>query len=106
MGKNDRQSIDVTGLDMQKMDAESVDLGTKLWVRIESRFEIAPIVLVAPIINKGLRLNQRNALRPARYGFTLRPAGHRQATLEITERRLRYSSAERRGGRCGRRRRN
>src|SRR5690348_10850025 len=73
MRNDDRQRILMLRTNMNEMDVEAVDLGDELWDCTQSRFELAPVVVGAPIPRQRLHRRQLHTLRCIVDRFTFWP---------------------------------
>src|ERR1700675_632785 len=71
--------------DVQEMDSEPVNVGTKLRKRIDPSFERTPVISVAPPFEQRLCTAQRGPLPPVADGFPLRPSSRHKPALEIVD---------------------
>src|SRR5579863_3175933 len=75
---------------VDEMDVEPIDLGDELRQRIQSRFDLAPVVSCRPILRELLHRRKLHALRCIRDGFAFRPTCRLDASAQIDELRFRH----------------
>ena len=73
------------GPNVQEVNADPVDLGPELGMRVDARLRRPPVVLVAPVGAEFLDVGQRNALGPVVDGLGLRKARTREPVAQIVE---------------------
>src|ERR1700738_35105 len=71
--------------DVQEMDSEPVNVGTKLRKRIDPSFERTPVKGAPPPFNQPLSTAQRAPLPPVADSFPLRPPSRHKPALEIVD---------------------
>src|SRR4029453_18063196 len=67
------------------MNVEAVDLGEEIGVRVQLRFDLAPVVIGCPIPRERLNEGELHALRKVRDGFLLRESCRRDAPAHFVE---------------------
>src|SRR5688572_22359346 len=67
------------------MNVEAVDLGEEIGVRVQLRFDLAPVVIGRPIPRERLNEGELHALRKVRDGFLLRESCRRDAPAHFVE---------------------
>src|ERR1700732_1744530 len=70
---------------MNEMDIKAVDFGGELLESFQRGWARAPVVTVSPVSRKFPRVAQGNALAPVVDALGFRPAGLRQAGVQIVE---------------------
>ena len=64
-----RERVLVPRADLDEVNVHAVDTRHELWQGIQLRFNLAPVVVRAPVVHEGLQLLQLDALRAIRHGF-------------------------------------
>src|SRR6266850_8519241 len=81
---------------MQEVNAQSIDLGAKLRIGVQTPLEAAPVVGGTPVRDQRLDRGEGNALPPIVGGLAFRPARSLQAAARVADRRTRRHHSERR----------
>src|SRR5882724_11422305 len=92
--ENDRQSVLMRGPHVDEMNANPVDLCTKLREGVDASLKAPPVIPIAPIGDERLSFGQRHTLGPIRYQFPIRPPSIGESPFEIVQRCLRYIDLE------------
>src|SRR5262249_19254123 len=74
---------------------EPIDLGDELRQGVQSRLDLAPVVLCPPIASELLSRRELHALRVIRDRLSLRPPGRVDAPAQVGELRIRKIDMER-----------
>src|SRR5262249_20293830 len=80
------QGMRVARLDVDEVDVETVEPRLELRKRVELRFRLAPVVLVAPVGDQRLQLRELNTLRLIGDGLLVRPARRTNTVAQIDDR--------------------
>ena len=64
VGQQERAGVRLGRADVQKVDADAVDFGPELRMRVDARLRRPPVILVPPIGAELPHVRERNALRP------------------------------------------
>ena len=80
---DERQGIRVTGLHVNEMNVDPVDLGHEHWQRVESRLHLAPVVIGPPVADDLLEFPELIALRAICDGLLIGPSRFGDAPAEI-----------------------
>src|SRR5882724_3660573 len=78
------------------MNAQTVDPGSELRIRVQTSLETAPIIGATPVRDQLLYRGEGNTLLPIIDGLAFRPARGLQATARVADRRTRRHHSERR----------
>src|SRR5882762_7077941 len=81
---------------VQEVNAQTVDLGSELRIRVQASLETAPIIGGTPVRDQRLYRGEGNALPPIIGGLAFRPARGLQAAAGVADRRPRRHHSERR----------
>jgi hypothetical protein len=84
----------VGGSDVQEVDRQIVDGGSKLGKRVQIALAGRPVVVLGPIPAQLLDFRQGNALAPVADGRRLRPSGAPEAALQLGQLRRREIDLE------------
>ena len=98
VGDDDRQCVFVLGLHVDEVDVQSVDLRDELRIRVELRFDLAPVIVLGPVVGELLDGGELDALRVVGHRLAIRPACGGDAAMKVFERLVREMNAERRNG--------
>lgn len=85
MRHHHRQRVRMRRADVQEVNAESIDFGLELRIAVQAGFELAPVIVAAPVVHQFLDLVQLRALRQVGDRLRLRPAGGVEAALQIVQ---------------------
>ena len=70
---------------MDEVDVDAVDIGDELGQSIQPRFDLAPVVLVRPIVRELLHRRELHALRCVTDEFLVRPLCRGDPPLQVRE---------------------
>ena len=85
MSDHEWERVGMGRFDVDKMDAEAIDLSLELRKAVESGFARAPIVFFEPVLADLQRIGERQALRPIIDTFALGPSRGAQASLQVIQ---------------------
>src|SRR5581483_3316431 len=83
---------------MEEVDADAVDLGRELWMRVQAVGDTPHLVAVAPVVAQALDVIERDPLRPVVDVLRLRPARALEPRAEIID--LRVGDRDLKGDDC------
>src|SRR6266850_4512618 len=86
----------VGGTNVQEVNAQTVDLGAKFRIGVQTPLETAPIVGGTPVRDQRLHRGEGSTLPPTIGGLAFRPARGLQAAARVADRRTRRHHSERR----------
>jgi len=90
-----RQRILMFGANVNEMNVQSVDFGNELRQRVQSRLDLAPIVIRRPIARELLDRRQLHALGWIGNGFLIGPPRRFHTPAEVDQRFFRNVDPER-----------
>jgi hypothetical protein len=88
MRHEQRQRVLVPRPDVDEVDLDPVDLGRELRQRVQSRLDLAPVVLGPPVAGERLQRRQLHPLRPVGDELFGRPAGRLDPASQLGEPRV------------------
>src|SRR6267378_6108040 len=81
-------------MNVQEVNAQAVDLGSKLRIGVQTSLETAPVIGSTPVRDQRLYRREGSALPPIIGGLAFRPARGLQAAARVADRRTRRHDSE------------